>query len=641
MKRVLIALAAGIIAAGVRGQEAALADAQASFEQTATEGAARIVLRQHAEKLLAEGPAEGFLKGAMLGAPEENAKAGDSRKWCAEAYRKDLEARWREGASNVLARLAAGTNVRARVSAGFAERAMTPPAERVAEAVERAMEASWGKERAAAIEEQSRAIIAAVRPTEWEVENVRDGELAEKLTRRIVESQKRAVFEENVEWVSAKIVRPMLDSARVERGRQRDYLARARADSWAPGAMAGELRLRLRENLEARGKKAGKGEYAWREFPSVTNAALAEAVERRVTRRLANYAAETAVEATPEMVAEVMRKDPAGHAKKGASMEALGRIFGGRIVSAARAEYVGDAPEAEREELGAYLAGMVEKVPANVAKAAAMRVKKDFTAVFEKGREEYAKREFAETWPELSGGEWLPEAGHADRTAARSDYAKAVKEWRSDLELAGLAGAARGKTLAEETEAAADAAVSRGFETARSAIAAQNGEAEKAYAKVREEAFAEKAAWFGKAPDLRTVAARLRERTEEGWGARRVAVLWPEGSVRPEDTTKQYAGLFPSVERKIEVLAKSIMEQLEKQEQKVVATPVEAESEEEEEQVFECTIELRREGERVGVKVKDGERVVFGRECGATVGELEGVMREAARVAGRELLKIK
>ncbi|MBO7720912.1 MAG: hypothetical protein J6T01_00745, partial [Kiritimatiellae bacterium] len=252
-------------------------------------------------------------------------------------------------------------------------------------------------------------------------------------------------------------------------------------------------------------------------------------------------------------------------------------------------------------------------------------------------------------WPTLADRTWYPPAELADGVAARSDYAAAVKAWRKAPEMAALAKAAAGVTVMEETAADADASVSAAFDLARNAIAAQNAIVGEAAPAVLGEAKARKTSVWRSTPDLKAIVDMLTGMVEERWRERRVATLWGDGE-RPANAAEQHAELFPSVRRRIELVARSILEQMEKpkpepetkpEPEKEPETPEKSDGSSDEEQPMEFSIVVRREGGEVKVKLDQGRKTIAERSARAEMTDYSKAMKSIADKLGRDILKLK
>ena len=112
--------------------------------------------------------------------------------------------------------------------------------------------------------------------------------------------------------------------------------------------------------------------------------------------------------------------------------------------------------------------------------------------------------------------------------------------------------------------------------------------------------------FFRRTPDLAAITARLTAATEEKWGERRLATLWPDGAM-PANAEEQHADLFPSVRRKIELVARQILEEMEKPEEE--SKPEESDTEGEPEEML-IVISAKRTATGYELELKRGETTI-------------------------------
>ncbi len=609
---------------------AALSAGNAEFDRVAAEGAARIAARRHATVLAEKGPGDGVLRQAMLAESGAHAARAESERKCrgifAEKVKESFEAECRE------------IRCRLELPDDFELAWSEADGRKLDAAFPRAFDA----ERKAAVAEQAKGIVSTIRPTEAEFESREEGKLRAELTERVAKGQSKPVFEENKLYISEKIVDPMIKGAYAERRRQREYLMRARCESVAPGRLGKELSEKLLENVAAHRAKEKDAYRAWGVFPSVLKDALPAAVERRTIDRLVSQVEVQPLVVDVAAVEAEIAKNPAAHVKKGESEKAFAGVYGRRILDGSLVAVLKDAPPAERAELEAFLKEHLQGEA--VTKAVERVVRREVMPKWKAAREAVAAKQLADWWPSLADGTWHPSAELADETAARSDYTAAVRDWRKTSALGGLASAGGGKPVLEETGARADAHVAQAFDRARGAIAAQNKIVDRAHPAV----LAELRAGGGR-PKLQSVVERLSAVTQETWDDSRMATLWPDGKL-PKNADAQHRELFPSVRRKIELLAKTILEELSEprpdekkpEEKKPEESPPEETPEEatpEEEQAF--TISILRRGENVKVKLLKGRMPVVERTLDAKMDAFGSAMREVSDRVGRDFLKLR
>ena len=608
---------------------AALSAGNAEFDRTAAEGAARIAVGRLRRELTDKGPAQGFLKEAMLADPGAYASRDEAEKSCRSLYSARAEKEFADACQEIRRRLALPENVAfALTDDDKAKLASRFPA-------------AFETERREAVSEQAKGIVREIRPDEAEFESHPEDRLRAVMTQLVIEGQSQPVFEENRQYVSEQIVDPMIAGAKAERRRQREYLMRAKCEAFAPIRLADELKAKLSENVTDRKAKEKDAYKVWGVFPSVLTEALPAAVERRTLDRLVGSVEARAIEVTVDDVASVILRDPAAHVKAKESEGAFAGIYAKEILDKSLQTALEEAPERERDELKAYLSERTSAEP--VVKAVERTIRRDVMPKWKAAREEVSARQAAELWPALVEGRWFPSAELADATAARSDYAEAVEKWRSIAELRQMANAGEGRSVLEETGVRADRQVVAAFDRARNAIAAQNAIVDRQHPILLAAFKAD-----GSKPRLATIVECLTKATRSGWDESRVVTLWPDGQL-PENADVQHRDLFPSVVRKIELLAKSILEELNQpvpEEKKPEEPPPEEKPEEPApeqppEEELEFTISVSRKGDVVEVKLLQGETPVYEKTLGTELAPFGSAMREVADKLGRDLLKLR
>lgn len=611
---------------------AALSAGNAEFDATARDGARGISLSRAAAELREKGPSPGALEKAMLADPARFEKTEDAERLCLELFAGELRAQFEAKAREIDERL------------GIAPRGDAMSQDDVDAAVGRHFRGAFAAERKSAVESQSKTLVAATRPAEADFDEKDDRTLRELMLSRIVGEQKTAVFAENRQFISERMVEPVLKDARREQRRQSEYLMRARCDAAAPSKLAADLKARLEDNVKERRAKADDPAKAWGVFAGTFERSIGPAVERRTLDRLEKKIESTGMEVDADAILKEIVESPAEHVKAADSE----RIFAGRYVAGLLARALDgtceDAPQDERDELRAYLS---ERLGGEaVRKSAESKVKKDVLPKWREARAVAAARQAAETWPELADGTWCPDPELADDVAARSDYARSVAEWRKLAGLKALADAPRGKPLMEEADRRADSEVASAFDIARSAIAAQNAIVDRSHAEVLAEARRRKDSLWTRTPDLKTVVELLTQATEASWDATRLDTLWPDEAKRPSNAEEQHRALFPSVRRKIELVAKSILEEMndpkpENEEKPEEPPPEETpDAPEEEEPEMEFTISVSREGDSISVKLLRGEETVLERKVDAKMSDFSEGMRKVSDKLGRDMLKL-
>ncbi len=603
---------------------ATLSAGNAEFDATARDGARDISLSRVRGELLDKGPAPGALERAMLADPKKFEKPDEAEALCRGVFADELRAQFAARSRDIAERL------------GIAPGAAELDAGSAGEIAGRHFASAFAAERKAAVEAQARTIVAATRPTEAEFDAKSDDELREQMQKRILDGQKTAVFAENRQFISERMVEPVIKDARREQRRQAEYLMRARCDTAAPSMLAADLKARLKENVKERREKADDPSKAWGVFAGTFEKSIGPAVERRTLDRLEKKMETTKVEVDVDSILREIVESPQMHVKASESERIFASRYSAALLACALDGTCGDAPLPERGELRQYLSSRLGCE--RIGKAADAKVRREVLPKWREARAAAAKRQADGTWPALADGTWFPPAEVADDVAARSDYAKSVREWRSLAALKPLADAPQGRPLMEEADRRADAEVAAAFDIARSAIAAQNAIVDRSHAQVLVEAKRRKDSFWSRTPDLKTVVELLTQATEASWEASRLDTLWPDEAKRPANAAEQHKALFPSVRRKIELLARTILDEMNEPQPQTDEKPPEPQPDEPPpEEVVEFAISVRRAGNAVEVSLKQGDAVVESATVPARKGDFESAMSKVTGAISRIL----
>ena len=633
---------------------ATLSAGNAEFDSTARDGARDISLSRAREELREKGPAPGALEKAMLADPKKFEKPAEAEALCRGVFADELRAQFAAKARAIDERLGIGSNsvgVDPNSTLSDSNSTLNDPNTTLKDSISPLIDeiankhfaSAFAAERKAAVEAQAKTIVAATRPTEAEFDAKEDWELREQMQKRILDEQKTVVFSENRQFISERMVEPVIKDARREQKRQAEYLMRARCDTAAPSKLAADLKARLEENVKERREKADDPSKAWGVFTGTFEKSVGPAVERRTLDRLEKKMETTNVEVDVDSILKEIVETPQKHVKQAESEKVFATRYSATLLARALDGTCNDAPQSERDELREYLASRLGGE--RIQKAVEAKVKKDVLPKWREARATAAKRQADDTWPTLADGTWFPPADLADDVTARSDYAKSVKEWRSLSALKSLADAPKGRPLMEEADSRADSEVAAAFDIARSAIAAQNTIVDGSHAQVLAEAKKRKDSFWTRTPDLKAIVGLLTQATEESWNASRLDTLWPDEAKRPANAAEQHKSLFPSVRRKIELLARTILEEMnepkpeneEKPEEPPPEEPQPDETPEEPPEVVEFEISVRRAGNEVEVSLKQGETVVESATVPAKKDDFENAMFKVTSAISRIL----
>ena len=635
-----------------------LSAGNAEFEQTAVQGAADIAVGRIAAELAEKGPKAGGLEQAMLAGGAKFAKREKAKELCREIFKEEIEAEFREKVKGVCERLGI-PNANGRES-GEWSRMETNGLAKIrkiredlrSEAGDARFDvlfaAAFEAERAAACERQAKGIAGAVKPSEQEFESKAEEVLRKEMTAKVAAQQKTAVFEENLKYISETIVDPVIESGRKEMKRQGEYLTRTKCEAYAPSALTKEIEANLRKNVEERKGKEPDPSKQWGVFPKTLAEGLPAAVEHRTLERVAKNVDDVPVKVDGESILKTIMSDPAAHRKAADSEKIFRGVFAGAVLDGALVRAEQEAPAKERAEFAEYV--RAHAASPEIVRAVETRIRREVLPKWREAREAAAKQEAARIWPTLVDHTWYPDAELADAVAARSDYAAAVKAWRTAPELEALAKQDDGKTLMEETSATADGSVSAAFDLARNAITAQNAIIGEVEPSVLGEAKDRKSSFWRSTPDLKAIIGMLTEAVEKKWDEKRVETLWPDEATRPGNAADQHAALFPSVRKRIELVARSILEEMEKPEPDPEEKPEPEEpppedpsesDQQSEEQLMMISIVVEREGDEVKVKLGQGKSTVAERSAKAKMSDFREAMKYVSDKLGTEILKLK
>lgn len=605
----------------------ALSAGNAEFDRTAAEGAARITMERYVKELRDKGLQKGVLESEMLADPGRFASRAGAEGECRTIYL----ARAEQAFTNKLEEVRRSLSLDDSFRFDFADDDRAAVVANFPKAFE--------AERRLAVDTQARHLVGATRPSEAEFEEKSDDVLRREMTERVVKEQKTPVFEENLTYISAKIVDPVIAGARDEAKRQREYLMRARSDAFAPSHLKRDLEARLKANVAQRAKDV-PAEEAWGIFPSVLSKSLDEAVERRTVNKLKIGVDDVRIEVKTDDVARVIAADPASHVRFSASEKAFAAVYGASVLSNGLEKVLRVTPDAEKAEFESFI---TERLGSDdVTKAVEKVVRREIMPKWKTARAEVAAEAARKVWPTLEDGTWYPDATLADDTLSRSDYRKTIGQWRKVDAMESLAAAPGGRPVMEESAKRADERVAAAFELARTALAAQNKIVDSTHDSVLAEARAAKASSFKKTPDLEAIVAMLTDATNEKWEESRLKTLWPEGG-EPANAEEQHTELFPSVRKKIELIARKILEEMnipEPRPDEQSETPEDSSDGDGESMELEFTISVARTSSGVEVKLMKGDSAVVERTVDAKFAPFDKAMKEVSRKLGKELLSL-
>lgn len=531
----------------------------AELDRASAELAASLVLRDLREELRAKPADPAALRDAMLADPAANADPATAERNMALAHSNALARAFAGEARALLDRLAAPAPRTDRFGAAFLAGAEAAPPDAIAAASAAAFPAAFRQARDEAVRAQAGKLDAKVRPEPAEVESIPRDELARSLTARIEAAQGFAVFHENRDFIRSSLAGPILDDALAQRDAQRAFVRDAgpAAAGFAPSAIATNLAAALLARLAER-RAAEPDAFVYGPFPSATGEVVRAAADARAAARFAAEAGRADVPLDEAALRAALEADPAAHRRRDDSLAAFEPALRDAVRAAAASSLLALAPEAEREECAAFLRDRAADDA--LARPVADRVRSQLRPRLEALRAEIARRQFETAAPALASGAWIVDEASVDAVCAvENDFRKTLRSWRRAPvpELAAIAGAAPEDRILEETAETLDRAVAAAFEAGAAARGAQHRIVDDLYESVKAEVSA-----MRKAPSEDRVVALYSTRSALEWETARPAAI---GLADGAEDDGRYADLFPSTREKIRLLAKTMLEAVERE----------------------------------------------------------------------------
>ena len=609
----------------------------ADLDRASAELAASLVLGDLREELRGKPADPAALRDAMLADPAANADPADAERNMALAHSNALARAFADEAHALLDRLAAPVARQDRFSAAFLADAETAPPDAIAEASAAAFPAAFRQAREEAVRRQAETLQANVRPSPDEVEARPREELARDLVARIEGAQGFAVFRENRTYIEKSFAGPILDDAFAQRDAQREAVRRAGANApgFAPSAIETNLVAALLAHLAER-RAADPAAFVYGPFPSATGEVARAAAEARAAGRFAEAAAAAPVPLDEAALRAAIAANPAAHRRRDDSFAAFEPALRDRVREAAAADLLGRAPAAERDECAAFLR---DKAATDLlAKPVADRVRGELRPRLDALRNALADEQFKAAAPTLADGTFVPDEPSVDAVCAvENDFRKTLRAWRRApvSALTSFAAAAPEERIFEETAAKFDKAVPAAFEPGAAARGAQHRIVDGLYADVKRAVQA-----LGDVPPLERVVSIYKARTALAWADARPAAI---GLAAGAADDGRYLDLFPSTLEKIELLAKTILEEMEREKAQPETppdpTPPQPDSPPEEPKAIavECDLVFDRKGDEFEVSVRAEARELGRFTCPADPAGFQGALGRFAEDAAGAL----
>ena len=635
MKRIAIpVLLLAAIFAGRAGAQSA------DLDRASAELAASLVLKDLREELRAKPADPAALRDAMLEDPAANADPAAAERNMALAHSNALARAFAGEARALLDRLAAPAPRTDRFGAAFLADAETAPPDAIAAASAASFPAAFAQARAAAVRAQAEKLDAKVRPEPAEVESLPRDELSRALSARIEAAQGFAVFHENRAYIEKSLAGPILDDAFAQRDAQREAVRRAGASAsgFAPSVIETNVVGALLAHLAER-RAADPNAFVYGPFPSSTGEVARAAAEARAAARFAESAAAAPVPFDEAALERAIAANPAAHRRRDDSLAAFEPALRDRVREAATADLLARAPAAERDECAAFLRDRAASDA--LAKPVADRVRSQLRPRLEALRAGFARKQFETLAPPLAAGIWVPDEAEVDAVCAvENDFRKTLRAWRrAPVSLfSTIDRLAPEEQILEETAALFDKAVPAAFESGAAARSAQHKIVDDLYDDVKRTV-----AGLKTTPTVETIKSLYASRAALAWTDARPGAI---GLAAGAEDDGRYLDLFPSVREKIERLARSILEALEKEKAPPEATPEpkppqpDAPPEEPKAIAVECDLVFDRKGDEFEVRVVAETKELGRFTCPADPRKFDREIRDFTEGAAGALAKL-
>ena len=521
---------------------------EAVLERSSAELAATLALNRFAQSLSQAAPDNAPLVEEMSSNPGRYADPDSAERDLRGFFAKRLSARYAEGAGKVLARLAGERTADEAFDRAFLAAATNAPKEIVDGYVAAHYADAFKAARRTACRRQAERIASRVRPSEREIDDLASEELARQMTERVAAAQDEPVFRENLKYIASSVVKPMLEDAYNQRDFQNAVARNATPAGYAPSAIASNVAASVREAVGRRRAEAEAPETVYGVFPSVLARTVPERAEGRAAEILDQAAAAEDVPLDASAIALAIAENPSAHRRLADSRKAFEPGLAERLIASATEKVLAAAPEAERAEAAAFAKGHFA-APA-VAEAIGKRVSRTLDERLRDLRAAFAEVQCETFLPQLAAGDWIPAPELVDAVAESNDFRKVLSRWRDMDALGEFRAAEAANPFLEEASQRLDKLVVDAFEPGAAALACQHGLADSCAKTLRAELGA-----GAELPPLPDLVARLTGSVSKGWSERRASVLGEAMAAK-----EAYADLFPSTRRKIELLARAMME---------------------------------------------------------------------------------
>lgn len=500
---------------------------------------------------IAQAPADdNLLYSKMTSSPADYTDPIKAEELLKPIFAKEISDGFANDAVQMLTRLADGKDTAELFGAEFITGATNAPQELIENLVSKNYRATFQKARRRACKEQAARLAAKVSPTEIEVDTLSKERLTDLMATRVAQTQNEPVFQENIKYIGDAIVKPMLEEAYNQRGTQKALARTCSVSGIAPSTIATNILKHLSATIQAKKESAKEGETVYNIFPSVKAEAVPQAAEEKTIKMLDQRLAETAVPLDINALAKEISSNPQKHHTLNDSRKAFQQGLSAKMTEIALQTILSQTQPNEKSEVQAF--GKSHFESGEVSKKLNQRIAKELDITLAPLRNAFAELQFKENFPTLNDKRWYPDQPLVDHVVESNDFRKILKKWHKIDGLKEFANVGQNKPLLEETIKLLDIAIVNSFEPGAAALHSQHTIVKDLLNEVKVQFQKENSK-----PDLNRIIELYTKSVIRKWDESKDKTL-------PKEILEAriYDNLFPSTQRLIALMAKTILDSL-------------------------------------------------------------------------------
>ncbi len=501
----------------------------------------------------------GVLRDEMLSNPGKYVDPKTAETEMAQSYRNFISERYHEDAVAILDRLSEGKGRESMFGAEFLSEAEKLPDDVAEKSLRKNYAKVFSDARKEACDKQFSQVSAKIIPAVEEVDSSDRDSLVKVVSERIASAQSFPIFSENIPRITSDMAAPTVDDAYRQRTEQREFVERTNLSGYAPSVLAGELQSRLESYLNRLRSAAKPGEHIYGVFPSVAGRDIANEATGSVVRVYCDAVKTVNVSLDADSILKRIETEPARHITLNDSLNAFLPSLTEELRSKAMEKCASAAPPEQRGEFRTVMETV--KNEQQVTQTVNSVVDLKFITVIKAKRKECAEKQFEKIFPSLYGRTWVPSASLVDTVCDGGNLEERLSRWREIAGLETFVSTADAAKIMEETSVMLDAAVVSSLKEGASARSGQHGIVDDVYGVMKS-----KFVNSGRTVKLPEIIAAFREEVSIRWeNDRKILLKIADG----QKDDGRYKELFPSTVEKLEMLARALMESLEKERENV------------------------------------------------------------------------